>query len=625
VGRGCSTKERGSLRNERAACQTGRHLGSSLLWQSVAVLQLVTVLQLATVTVAFAQDHVDNNRYVPVDQYAPVGRVGRWTGIIGKGLGGTFQSVQVALPTTGKVTVYNGGPQTGVLLPAPAQFTIGVGYAYRLKISDMPEFPGVELYPTIEIFDRLHPPVGREGEFPVPIALSADDIQKAIDGRMTTKVVYLEQPQMAVVGDLAPAVLNRQLPPDRNLLIEADRVGRPMILVRLGGRIPDEQHPEEGFFLPPAPLSMEQHPPRTSAADVGRAVLIDKATVFTPAVPRSESEEGIALRLAQRRGLGSPTLPRPYGSLEPAMPPWELWPDEYLLDGGDRALPVHETPAHREGLDSEDAVAEYVDSTGHAHIVPTNRVAIYSPRFGNVATATGLESGITVTGSLAAVDARRGEGLRGRTAVSDHEQRMPLESMRTRSRADGFENQQREAGAHQSTLLSENLDLAGTIEDVQNLKAPEMRQTLQAKIAKMRQNAFRWTRNEFPVIRATVAGAEQVTVKFVPSEIVGIDDHRKPGRIEIVKLADRQTAQPGETVTFRIEFENIGDLPLTEVSIIDNLTPRLGYIPDSGVSSRPAAFGIADNGEGSVILSWKLNEALPGKSKGWVTFKAKVR
>jgi uncharacterized repeat protein (TIGR01451 family) len=111
----------------------------------------------------------------------------------------------------------------------------------------------------------------------------------------------------------------------------------------------------------------------------------------------------------------------------------------------------------------------------------------------------------------------------------------------------------------------------------------------------------------------------------VPSEIVGIDDHRKPGRIEIVKLADRQTAQPGETVTFRIEFENVGDLPLTEVSIIDNLTPRLGYIPDSGVSSRPAVFGIADNGEGSVILSWKLNEALPGKSKGWVTFKAKVR
>jgi len=62
-----------------------------------------------------------------------------------------------------------------------------------------------------------------------------------------------------------------------------------------------------------------------------------------------------------------------------------------------------------------------------------------------------------------------------------------------------------------------------------------------------------------------------------------------------------------------------------EGDALGRLTPRLGYIPDSGVSSRPAVFGIADNGEGSVILSWKLNEALPGKSKGWVTFKAKVR
>jgi uncharacterized repeat protein (TIGR01451 family) len=174
-------------------------------------------------------------------------------------------------------------------------------------------------------------------------------------------------------------------------------------------------------------------------------------------------------------------------------------------------------------------------------------------------------------------------------------------------------------------VLSENFDLAGTIEDVQNLKAPEMRQKLGAKIAKMRQAGIAWTRDEFPIIRASIAGAQQVTVKFVASEIVGVEDRRKPGRIEIVKLADRQTAVPGETVTFRIEYENTGDLPLTEVNIVDNLTPRLDYIAESGKSSRPAVFGSTDNGEGSLILSWKLNEPLPGKSRGWVTFKAHVR
>lgn len=597
--------------------QVGRRLTSSLL--------LAVALQMGYGAASPAQDHFQDNRYVPLDQNAPVGRVGRWTGIIGKGLAGSFQSVQVSVPTTGKVTIYNGGPETAVTLGAPAQFSIGVGCAYRLKISNMPDFPGVELFPTIEIFDRLHPPVGREYEFPVPIAISAEDIQRAIDGGMVTKVVYLEQPQFAVTGDLTQALLNRMMPPDRNLLIEADRLGRPMILVRLGGRTPDESRPEDGFFLPPAPLQVEQHPKRNSTPDVGRAVLIDKATTFTPAVPRSETDEAIALRLAQRRGLVRPTRPHAFASVEPALPPWEIYPDEYLLDGGDRDLAVHETPSHREGLDSEDAIAEYVDSTGHPHIVPTNRVAIYSPRFGNVGTAMGIESGTTVTGLVSAVDNRRGEGLRNRTAVSDHEQRMPLESMRVRSRADGFENQQREAASHQSTVLSENLDLAGTIEDVQNLKAPEIRQAYRAKIAKMRQAGIAWTRDEFPVIKATVAGAQEVTVKFVVNEIVGVEDRRKPGRIEVVKLADRQTAAPGETVTFRIEYENTGDLPLTEVNIVDNLTPRLGYIANSGVSSRPAIFSTTDNGEGSVILSWKLKEALPGKSRGWVTFKAHVR
>ena len=109
------------------------------------------------------------------------------------------------------------------------------------------------------------------------------------------------------------------------------------------------------------------------------------------------------------------------------------------------------------------------------------------------------------------------------------------------------------------------------------------------------------------------------------SELVGIEDRRKPGRLEIVKLADKQIAQPGEIVSFRIEYENIGDRELKDVRIIDNLTPRLEYVADSASSSRPAALSVTDNGEGSVILSWSLKEPLKGKTKGFVTFKSRVR
>ncbi|HEX4072706.1 MAG TPA: hypothetical protein VHX68_16105, partial [Planctomycetaceae bacterium] len=465
----------------------------------------------------------------------------------------------------------------------------------------------------------------RAQDFPIPIRFTAEEIESAIDGRLVTKVVYLEQPQLAVTGDLTQAMLARFLPPDRNLLIEADRAGRPMILVRIGSRTPDDSRADAAFFLPPAPFRLAELHARPSEADSGHTVVIDKATTFTPAVPRSEVEPTDAIRRATRRGLLGPTPPRPYFALEPPAPPWELYPDEYLLDGGDRGLPVHETPGHREGLDTEDAVAEYVDHTGNAHLLPTNRVAIYSPRFGFVGTKTGLEAGVTVSRAASAVDLTRGEGVRNRVGTVDQEQRMPSLSVRVRSRASGFDTEAGQMGVNQQTILSQNTELAGSLEGVQNQGAPEMRQSDRARIARERQAAIAWTRNEFPVIAASLEGAQQVVVKFVASELVGIEDRRKPGRLEIVKLADKQIAQPGEIVSFRIEYENIGDRELKDVRIIDNLTPRLEYVADSATSSRTAALSVTDNGEGSVILTWSLKEPLKGKSKGFVTFKSRVR
>jgi len=563
--------------------------------------------------------------YSPLDQNALPGQVGLWSARIGQGLVGVMQPVRVTLPSTGTVTVYNGGPQTGIDLPAPGQFNVGVGFIYRLKISNLPEFRGVELYPTIEIIDRLHPPTGREQEFPVPISFTADEIQSVIEGRMVTKVVYLEQPQFAAVGDLSAAMLSRVLPPDRNLLVEADRLGRPMILIRLGSRAPSESRGDIAFFGPPAPLSVVPQQPRQSDADAGRAVVRDKATTFTPADPRAQIEGENAIRLASRRGLSHPTLPRPYAMLEPALPPWERFPDEYLLDGGDRGLPVHETPGTREGLDTEDAVAEYADKTGQRHIVPTNRVAIYAPRFGDVGTATGAEAGVTVTGLASAVDLAKGEGLRNRVMATHHAQPMPSQSVRVRSRASGFETENSQVGVNQRVKLSENLEMAGSVEDVQNQIAAGMRQSEAARVAKARAAAHSWTRSEFPIVTASLSGAQQITAHFIVNELVGVEDRRKPGRLQIVKLADKQTAVPGETVRFTIEYENVGDIELSNVQIIDNLTPRLGYLESTGTSNRAADLVVSDNGEGSAILTWTLKGPLPGRTKGTVTFEARVR
>ena len=143
---------------------------------------------------------------------------------------------------------------------APAIVALRVGSVYRIKISDLPDFPGAELYPTIELIDRLHPPRGREVEFAIPIALTAEEIAMALEGRLVTKVIYLEQPDRAAPVRNTNAARNRLADPRENLLAVADEAGRPMVIVRIGGRQPDAAAAESGFFGFGDPVQVLERP-----------------------------------------------------------------------------------------------------------------------------------------------------------------------------------------------------------------------------------------------------------------------------------------------------------------------------------------------------------------------------
>ena len=149
-----------------------------------------------------------------------------------------LQPVRVELPTAGTVSVYSATPEPNAVLASPAQFSVNAGHIYRLRIADMPEFPNVEVYPSIEILDRMHPPDGRAGDYPIPVILTEADIREAIEGHMVTRVVYLEQPPLAAMLDPLRREIPQSVNPADNALQEADRLGRPMIIVRIGGRTP---------------------------------------------------------------------------------------------------------------------------------------------------------------------------------------------------------------------------------------------------------------------------------------------------------------------------------------------------------------------------------------------------
>jgi uncharacterized repeat protein (TIGR01451 family) len=92
-----------------------------------------------------------------------------------------------------------------------------------------------------------------------------------------------------------------------------------------------------------------------------------------------------------------------------------------------------------------------------------------------------------------------------------------------------------------------------------------------------------------------------------------------------MKIADREVAVRGDEITFTIRYDNLGDNDLFNIVILDNLTPRLEFIDDSDASNRPGELVIEENGHGSHILKFVIDDPLPGHEGGVLQFKARVR
>ena len=210
------------------------------------VLTALALLTLSSLTSVQAQERT--GKYYPLDHRKPVGEAGRWQAVIQPGIQHYVQPVQIKLPTTGEISFYQGGSPAPAR-EAPAQAGMQVGYAYRVKIANIPEHPGVEIYPTIELLGRLHPPTELKDKYPVPVEITDAEIEAVMNDQMVTKVIYLEQPQLAsptrqVNGKMHIESLDTEV----NLLEAADQRGRPIAILRIGGRLPDPNSSEDEFY-----------------------------------------------------------------------------------------------------------------------------------------------------------------------------------------------------------------------------------------------------------------------------------------------------------------------------------------------------------------------------------------
>ncbi len=179
----------------------------------------------------------------------PPGAVGGQQLLRGGPLPGYFQPVEIRAPEGVLISLAEEGrfaqPQ-----PAPLRVGLLVGHVYRFAMLNIPMHTGAEIFPTIEVVNRLYSPRGQETRFPVIIELTRDDLDQALDGKFVTRVVYLEDPKQALPAKAAGEGQGWfDVGPGKDPLAVADVLGRPMAIVRLGGRVPEQQEdPDLGFL-----------------------------------------------------------------------------------------------------------------------------------------------------------------------------------------------------------------------------------------------------------------------------------------------------------------------------------------------------------------------------------------
>ncbi|HID78231.1 MAG TPA: hypothetical protein EYP56_19835 [Planctomycetaceae bacterium] len=204
---------------------------------------------------------------------------------------GFFQPVEITAPQGVSVAL----AENGLFVPpqqTPIKVGLLIGQVYRLRVVNIPFYEGLEVYPTIEVIDRLYAPPDQIWRFPIEVVITEEDLRLALEGKFVTRVVYLEDPRVAL-----PAAKEVQgqgwfdVAPDRDPLAVADQLGRPVAILRLGARFPNNPLvPDPTFLFGSPPWVRFTSPPASEPGDLEARKQGPSATTSENAVTRAQGE-----------------------------------------------------------------------------------------------------------------------------------------------------------------------------------------------------------------------------------------------------------------------------------------------------------------------------------------------
>ena len=352
-----------------------------------------------------------------------------------------------------------------------------------------------------------------------------------------------------------------------------------------------------------------------------------------PTLPQEAYTGGPAAHPGTDQPLGPPGMeqgvPLPYVATGPWSPPGirKPWPeDEYLRDGGDAGLPVEVGNQWEvRGLELEDTIAHYDTLDGQTLVEPTNRVHIYSPRFGAVRQVVSLVAneqmhragGVHLPTKLVGPTTTQVVASSKQNFQADRQVGTKPPIMFRSKQGDGLMSSANKARAFQDTFLPyENLKLIR--EGITD--SSEM-----GWLARGLSAAIAWSHKQaVQVILDHQAAMADVSDQNAES-VYTIKEPPGAPRLRVVKVASTQFAEPGDEVAFTIRFDNVGNKVIGNVTIIDNLSTRLEYVPDSAQCSLDAEFYTQPNEGDSLVIRCEIADPLEPGQGGIIRFRCRVR
>jgi hypothetical protein len=186
-----------------------------------------------------------------------VAAVGALTGAAPAPFGVFRTEIRFVGPAGMKIAWYAPRPDgkigfTPQYLEAPARYNFLQASIYRLKLSDIPHRPGIELYPTLDVYPSNVKTATFLAHSAVPVSFTEEDLEQVAAGNFVVKVIYLPDPAFQDLAATGPdEVVSTRLEPGVDPILEAKRRGCILAVVRLGN-IDLEAPNTPGMDAPPA-------------------------------------------------------------------------------------------------------------------------------------------------------------------------------------------------------------------------------------------------------------------------------------------------------------------------------------------------------------------------------------